>query len=359
MHEGPATTRRVLSAVAIIAITTFGTISAVGAAPSTDHAAGTPNLEVLSERYNAARYRLERAGAVLAGTESRIRAARAEVAHARTLARARAAALYRGAAGGGAVTALEATSVEDLGRRTQYVVAAARPDRELLGRLSASLARLRAERADQRDARDRLHTEAASAAAAKHRLEQQAAAAARAGAHAAGDGAGPVGTPRSMGVTAPADPTTTTTGNPGAAGSGPPTTTTPPTTQPAPPPPPPSPPPSGRAGTAVAFARAQLGKPYVFATAGPDTYDCSGLTMAAWAAAGVRMPHYSGAQAALFPKVGWDQLQPGDIVVYYTDYHHVGLYIGGGTMIHAPQTGDVVKIASAWRTTFQFGVRPR
>jgi cell wall-associated NlpC family hydrolase len=96
----------------------------------------------------------------------------------------------------------------------------------------------------------------------------------------------------------------------------------------------------------------------VFAAAGPDTFDCSGLTMAAWAAAGVRMPHYSGSQANMFPKVTWEQLQPGDIVVFYDDLHHVGLYIGGGMMIHAPQTGDVVKIAPAWRTTFQWGVRP-
>jgi cell wall-associated NlpC family hydrolase len=80
--------------------------------------------------------------------------------------------------------------------------------------------------------------------------------------------------------------------------------------------------------------------------------------MAAWRAAGVSMAHYSGAQAAAFPKVSWDQLQPGDIVVFYADLHHVGLYIGGGQMIHAPRTGDVVKIAPAWRTEFQFGVRP-
>ena len=109
----------------------------------------------------------------------------------------------------------------------------------------------------------------------------------------------------------------------------------------------------------MAFARAQLGKPYAFATAGPNTFDCSGLTKAAWAAAGVSMNHYSVSQASAFPRVGWAQLQPGDIVVFYADFHHVGLYIGGGSMIHAPQTGDVVKIAPAWRETFQFGVRPR
>ena len=80
--------------------------------------------------------------------------------------------------------------------------------------------------------------------------------------------------------------------------------------------------------------------------------------MAAWATAGVRMVHYSGAQAASFPRVTRDQLKPGDLVFFYSDLHHVGLYIGGGQMIHAPQTGDVVKISPAWRDTFMFGVRP-
>lgn len=364
MHQGPSTTLRVVTALATCSIAVFGTIGAVGATPSNGQATGAPDLEVLSERYNAAQYRVERAGAVLAGTESRIRVAETQANRIRALVRGRAAALYRGAAGGGAIAAFDAATVDDLGRRTEYVVAVARPDHVLLQGLSASLTRLRAERADQRAARDRLHAEAAAAAAAKRRLVEQAAASARAHAQPAGDGAGPIGTPQSMRVVAAASPvaTTTTAGAPAASGADPPSTappvTTPPTTRP-PAPPAPSPSPSSRAGTAVAFARAQLGKPYVFATAGPDTYDCSGLTMAAWAAAGARMPHYSGAQAALFPKVGWDQLQPGDIVVFYSDYHHVGLYIGGGMMIHAPQTGDVVKIAPAWRTTFQFGVRPR
>jgi cell wall-associated NlpC family hydrolase len=143
----------------------------------------------------------------------------------------------------------------------------------------------------------------------------------------------------------------------------------PPTTRPSPytgqpssppvsPPSYPAPPTTGRGAAVVAYARAQLGKPYVFATAGPATFDCSGLTKAAWATVGVSMDHYSGSQATRFPKVGWDQLQPGDIVVFYADFHHVGIYIGGGQMIHAPRTGDVVKISPAWRTEFQFGVRP-
>jgi cell wall-associated NlpC family hydrolase len=103
--------------------------------------------------------------------------------------------------------------------------------------------------------------------------------------------------------------------------------------------------PSPRAAQAIAFAQAQLGKPYVYAAAGPDTYDCSGLTMRAWGAAGVSMAHYSGAQYAAFPHVPLDQLQPGDLVFRGPGGSaHVALYIGNGLVISAPQTGDHVKV---------------
>jgi cell wall-associated NlpC family hydrolase len=103
--------------------------------------------------------------------------------------------------------------------------------------------------------------------------------------------------------------------------------------------------PSPRAAQAIAFAQAQLGKPYVYAAAGPDTYDCSGLTMRAWGAAGVSMAHYSGAQYVAFPHVPLDQLQPGDLVFRGPGGSaHVALYIGNGLVISAPQTGDHVKV---------------
>jgi cell wall-associated NlpC family hydrolase len=101
---------------------------------------------------------------------------------------------------------------------------------------------------------------------------------------------------------------------------------------------------SSAAQTAVKAAMAQLGKPYVFATAGPSTFDCSGLTMFAWAAAGVSIPHQSGAQFSLGTPVPADKLAPGDLVFFYSDLHHVGLYIGNGMMVHAPTEGDVVKV---------------
>lgn len=355
---------RTFALVTAVCALGFGLAVPAGAAPSDSSASGTRDLGILNERYNLTRLRLDRAGAALAGTQSRLAAARAQAENVKTLVRARSARLYQGAAGGGVVAVLNVGSVNELGRRSEYVAAAAKPDRELLRSLSRTMVRLDAQEKAATEARDRLRDEAESVATARRKLMAEAAAAARS--RSQGDGAGPVGTPRAMLVASSATGSRARTGAstapatsaPASAPSSPQAPATPPPTA-APPPSTPSPPaPSSRAATAVAYARAQLGKPYAFATAGPNTFDCSGLTKAAWHEAGVEMAHYSGSQAASFPKVAWAQLQPGDIVVFYSDYHHVGLYIGGGQMIHAPQTGDVVKIAPAWRENFQFGVRP-
>jgi len=105
--------------------------------------------------------------------------------------------------------------------------------------------------------------------------------------------------------------------------------------------------PSARAAAAISFAEAQLGKPYQYAASGPNTYDCSGLTMASWAAAGVSMPHFSGAQYAMFPHVPLDQLEPGDLIFWGPGgSEHVAMYIGGGLQIAATHTGDYVRIQS-------------
>jgi cell wall-associated NlpC family hydrolase len=98
---------------------------------------------------------------------------------------------------------------------------------------------------------------------------------------------------------------------------------------------------SAAARRAVDFALKQVGKPYVFGAAGPGSYDCSGLTMAAWGKAGVAMSHGSRDQYADFPKVSKSQLQPGDLVLFYSDMHHIGIYVGNGMVIHAgnPDSG--------------------
>ncbi len=108
--------------------------------------------------------------------------------------------------------------------------------------------------------------------------------------------------------------------------------------------------PSARAAAAIGYAEAQLGKPYVYAASGPNTYDCSGLTMMAWAAAGVSMAHYSGAQYQMFPHVPLDQLEPGDLIFWGSGgSEHVSMYIGGGLQIAATHTGDYVRIQPVGR----------
>ena len=102
----------------------------------------------------------------------------------------------------------------------------------------------------------------------------------------------------------------------------------------------------GGVSAVIAFARAQIGKPYQWGAAGPDTFDCSGLTLMAWAQAGVNLSHYTGYQWAETRRVPLSDLQPGDLVFYGDSgptSHHMGLYIGNDTMINAPNTGSFVR----------------
>jgi peptidoglycan DL-endopeptidase CwlO len=115
-------------------------------------------------------------------------------------------------------------------------------------------------------------------------------------------------------------------------------------------------------GAAVAFAFAQLGKPYVWGATGPDAYDCSGLAQAAWAAAGVSIPRDTYGQAgAGYPAVPQGNLQPGDLVFFAGD-SHVAIYVGGGNVIDAPQPGmnvEEVSLSSSWyASNYNGAVRP-
>lgn len=102
---------------------------------------------------------------------------------------------------------------------------------------------------------------------------------------------------------------------------------------------------SGRAKQALGFALAQIGDPYVYGGTGPNSWDCSGLVMKSWAAAGVSIPRVVGPQIAAGQSVPMDQLQPGDIVAY-GDMSHDGLYLGNGKVVHAPRPGKSVEITS-------------
>ncbi|WCN02793.1 C40 family peptidase [Streptomyces sp. M92] len=103
-----------------------------------------------------------------------------------------------------------------------------------------------------------------------------------------------------------------------------------------------------KAEKALAFARAQIGKPYVWGATGPGSYDCSGLTQAAWKAAGVTLPRTTYDQVDAGTTVPVSQAQPGDLVFFYDDLSHVGLYIGNGMMIHAPKPGAYVREESIY-----------
>ncbi|CAM5271739.1 NlpC/P60 family protein [Streptomyces chartreusis] len=103
-----------------------------------------------------------------------------------------------------------------------------------------------------------------------------------------------------------------------------------------------------KAEKALAFARSQIGKPYVWGATGPDSYDCSGLTQAAWKAAGVDIPRVTYDQVNAGTTVSLSSAQPGDLVFFYDDVTHVGIYIGNGMMIHAPKPGAYVREESIY-----------
>ncbi len=115
---------------------------------------------------------------------------------------------------------------------------------------------------------------------------------------------------------------------------------------------------SGRAAAAVNFALAQVGKAYSYGSVGPNAYDCSGLTMAAWATAGVSLPHSSSAQFGSGTRVSADALKPGDLVFYYSPISHVGMYIGNGKIVHAANPRTRVAIAGLHQMPFVGAVRP-
>jgi cell wall-associated NlpC family hydrolase len=317
-------------------------------------------LDALSERYNGAQYRFEQAQAAADDAQQKLDATEARVAQLSEQVKQRAAALYRGVGQGGPIN-LDVSSASRLISSSKYSKSAAQHDIDLVKQLRSAERALHDQKATaeqaQADARDeqaqigkaQAAVEAANAQQenllsqvngeiaqlvaeeqARREAEALAAAQQRYVDAAAAAAAAPASTPQSG----------TGAGSSRGSGGG---------SGPAPAPSANVPVNGGGAATAIAYARAQLGKPYCYAGSGPACFDCSGLTMRAWGAAGVSMPHYSGAQYSMFPHVPLNAMQPGDLVFWGPGgSEHVGLYIGGGQMIAAPSTGDVVKIQAVW-----------
>jgi cell wall-associated NlpC family hydrolase len=265
-------------------------------------------------------------------------------------AQARTAVKARQSAAREAATLREAAQSAVDGQAGEVAAVTARKN-ELLGALAAaqnisvSLARQRQQaleeiRQQQAQAAAEAAARAAARAAAQARAEQRAAAAAE----SQSDSRPPVRGEGGGNEAAPPPPQ--------------PQPPPPPAPNPPPPPPPPPPPapppPSGEASAAVDFAYAQLGEPYVWGAAGPDSWDCSGLTMGAWAAAGVSIPHYTVDQYYATTPVSYSSLRPGDLVFWASEpgnpatIFHVGMYVGNDQMIHAPRTGRNVELVSMW-----------
>jgi cell wall-associated NlpC family hydrolase len=349
------TTRRSISvfALAAIAAATFSWLAPapVGADPIADKRAEAnaiqdqidrngARISALAEEANGARLRLTQAEQDIAKAQERAAEAQRKADHINDLLQQRAASAYTGALSGRSLEVFDVGDTKNLLPRVHYTEVTSRRDRQLLRRLedakreiakqreAAESARTQAQQEQQQIDQAQREVEAANAqqqqilSKVNGELEQLVAEEqARREAEAARQAA--------LRYASTLNSTANDNGNRINNGTGNF---------------PPPPAPSGGAGAAIAFARSQIGKPYCYAGAGPSCYDCSGLTMRAWGAAGVVMPHYSGAQYNAFPRVPLSQMQPGDLVFWGPGgSSHVGLYIGGGQMIAAPHTGDFVK----------------
>ncbi|MFG2140716.1 NlpC/P60 family protein [Streptomyces sp. NPDC048650] len=114
---------------------------------------------------------------------------------------------------------------------------------------------------------------------------------------------------------------------------------------------------SQRGAAALAAAQSKIGSPYVWGATGPSSFDCSGLTSWAYQQAGQSLPRTSQEQANAGTRISQDALKPGDLVLFYGDLHHIGLYAGNGTVLHAPKPGAAVRYESINNMPFAFGVR--
>ncbi len=287
--------------------------------------ANATKLDAINEQINGAQVQLQQANATIADSEARIAVAKAQADHLQQLVEQRAVAVYQSASNGNDASLFNIDPSE-LASSQQYTAAASDQDNALIAQLNEARQELNSREKD---------AQAAKASAVKEEAQLSSAQASFQSANGSynsllgqvkGQLVSLVAQAQAQQAAQVAGPGVTRGGN----DAGPTTFSGP------------LPPASGGAGTAIAYAQAQLGKPYCYTGTGPGCYDCSGLTMMAWGAAGVGMDHYSGAQYDEFPHVPMNALQPGDLVFTADPGQHVGLYVGGGEVIHAPHTGAVV-----------------
>ena len=301
-------------------------------------------LVMLSEQLNGAKVRHDQAQAGIDEAKRRTDIAEGQRRHLRSMLSQRAAQMYKGAGSASPLAQMDVKSLGEISTRSHYAAAAADRDDTLVTKLQKAEEALAVRQADLERQRASAEAETAAASAAKSKIDAANKQAAALKQQVNGEiatilkqeaDARAAAAQREAQRRAAAPPVPRAGGGSGSRGA------------PIPPNFPDVPAPNGGAAAAVAFAKAQVGKQYVYATSGPDTYDCSGLTAAAWQSAGVSLAHYSGAQYQETMRIGPGDLQPGDLIFYGPGgSNHVEIYIGAGAVVSASNPSSGVKLSS-------------
>jgi peptidoglycan DL-endopeptidase CwlO len=304
------------------------------------------DFEIVVEDYNAANERLEDIQAEIGAKETIVSDLETRMSGREAKAVKLARSLYMGGSDAGMEAIVSSTSMAELDARLAYIETSEEANSELVAKLASDRSELQAQLDELEDARaeavetqaelDDLRTEIEAKVASQEDeiedLNAQIEAAERRAAReaAAEEAAEEAAAPAPAPAPAPAAPAPS-----GGGGS---------------PAPSGAPAPDSRAQAAVDAALSQVGKPYQWGAAGPNSYDCSGLTMWAWAQAGVSLPHNSGMQYGATARISQSALQPGDLIFYGSPIHHVAMYIGNGQIVEAPYSGLSVRVAGAFRS---------
>ena len=345
--------------ILVLAVATLGVIAAPGvsiADPISDKQAEAQQLDAqinanaeklgaLNEQINSTQNELDQANADIAAANAAVAAAKAKTKELRDEVAARAAAVYTQSGTTSGVEELDAQNAQDLSTKQKYSSLAAQRDNEIVVDLAKAKELVQQRKADAEQARQDAQGKQDELTSQQAKLQDGQAALEQLNAKVTGELAVLVQQAEQERQAREAEAARQqyaaqlasaqqnqqqTSGGSGSGYTGNGAT------------PPPS---SGNVSAVLAYAYAQIGKPYCYAGVGPDCYDCSGLTMMAWAQAGVSMPHGSYDQMAMFPSVPMSQLQPGDLVFWDG---HVGIYVGNGSVLHAPHTGTNVQITPIW-----------